>query len=121
MGRALECYRVAAHVAEGGSFVQVAAQAGEVCLRIGLTSGQGEWPEGLDVAVEVRPVDEEEGMQIAQACSEMGGTLQAIGQMIKACLSPEILKFKYVTSFSVQRRWISLLITLFLTVSIYFF
>ena len=77
-------------IAEEGSFVQVAAQAGEACLRIGLTSVEGEGPEHPDVL----PVSEEEGMRIARACRGMGGTLEAVGQVIDACISPEILKSK---------------------------
>ena len=94
VSRALDCYRVAAGVAEEGSFVRVAAQAGEICLRIGLTSGQGDWPKGMDVKMDVQPVGREEGMLVARACRGMGETLEAIGQIIEACLSPEILKFK---------------------------
>jgi len=33
-------------------------------------------------------------MEIAKICRGFGGTLQAVGQIIEACLSPEILKSK---------------------------
>ena len=36
----------------------------------------------------------DEGVRIAQACKGMGGTLEAVGQVLLACLTPEILVAK---------------------------
>ncbi|KAI0321192.1 hypothetical protein OF83DRAFT_1161926 [Amylostereum chailletii] len=102
--RAMQCYRVAAHLASGGGgeggvlkgadgklgsartgtdweFVGAAARAGEVLLRIGL---------GEDVGAEL----EETGREAVEGCRGMGGTLEAMGHVLEACLSPEILKSK---------------------------
>ena len=76
-----------------GLFVRVSARAGEVALRIGkvCVDGVEEGGEGV--------LDEEMismGKEVADECRLMGGTLQAVGEMIKACLNDEIIKSKYV-------------------------
>ncbi|GJE89523.1 hypothetical protein PsYK624_056250 [Phanerochaete sordida] len=91
--RALECYRVAVALAEEGSFVQVTARAGEVILRIGVCEQRarlGQSREDADVA----EVDVKEAMQVAKACYTIGGTLMAVGQVIEALVSKEILRAK---------------------------
>jgi hypothetical protein len=82
--RALECYRVAAQLAEEGSFVCVAARAGEVAIAIGLRAREAE-------------LDDEtiaKGSEVAKSCRGMGSTLEAIGRIIESCLSKEIIKAK---------------------------
>ncbi|KAF8531321.1 hypothetical protein JB92DRAFT_2691954 [Gautieria morchelliformis] len=107
--RALEYYRVAAHIAgkeeRGGRtmvgdrsgnvhagvavarFVRVAAQAGEVGLRIGIarenTGGQG-----IDDSFK------KWGSDVAKECRTLGGTLEAVGRVIEACLTEEIVLAK---------------------------
>jgi hypothetical protein len=122
----LECYRVAAFLAAtpppppppGGSkergvgkgakgvevgvgevvvareFVRVGARAGEVALRIGLARAAGGGGGGGGIDEETK----EMGKAVVLECRGVGvgGTLQAIGRMIEACLSDEILKSKYV-------------------------
>jgi len=117
VGRALECYRVAAFLAAAagdgvvvaGEFVRVSARAGEVALRIGLARGGGDRGMGMDVdghslnlGGEGNGLDEETkkmGKEVVLECRGMGGTLEALGQVIEACLSDEILKSKYVPPF----------------------
>jgi hypothetical protein len=104
--RALEYYRVAAHLAgkeeRGGRtmvgdgsgklhagvavarFVRVAAQAGEVGLRIGIareTTGG----EGIDDSFK------KWGSDVAKECRTLGGNLEAVGRVIEACLTEEIV------------------------------
>ncbi|RPD54496.1 hypothetical protein L226DRAFT_539879 [Lentinus tigrinus ALCF2SS1-7] len=102
--RALRCYRAAAHHSEPGSFVNVAARAGEIALcvgvqqrkatmgdtwRQGLSETDEEWTEGDDAeGLEAR------GSEVIKLCCGMGGTLEAIGQVLEACFTPEILKAK---------------------------
>ncbi|OCH87544.1 hypothetical protein OBBRIDRAFT_796085 [Obba rivulosa] len=85
--RALECYRVAAHCAPEHSFEAVAARAGAVALQIGIggtTAGHASEDD----------VDSQEAAEVAKLCRSMGGTLEAVGQIIEACISSEILKAK---------------------------
>ncbi|KDQ51183.1 hypothetical protein JAAARDRAFT_41451 [Jaapia argillacea MUCL 33604] len=113
--RALECYRVAAFLAEnsGDGEVEGAARAGEVGLRIGMkmvergrgvkvgkekvksrAKGKGKEKEG---DAQVGGEGEELnilGEVVVSACPGGGGTLQAIGHVLEACLSAEILKAK---------------------------
>ena len=96
-----------------GAFVRVAARAGEVALSVGLARGGGGVREGGgdgmgmlvdgDGAVAGTGLDEYTktmGREVARECQGMGGTLEAVGQVIEACLSDEILKSKYVASSS---------------------
>ena len=92
-----------------GAFVRVAARAGEVALSVGLARGGGSGGDGMgmlvdgDGAVAETGLDEYTktmGRQVARECQGMGGTLEAVGQVIEACLSDEILKSKYVASSS---------------------
>jgi len=76
-----------------GLFVRVSVWAREIALRIGkvCVDGVEEGGEGV--------LDEEMismGKEVADECRLMGGTLQAVGEMIKACLNDEIIKSKYV-------------------------
>jgi hypothetical protein len=87
--RALVCYRVAAHLSEQDHFIRLAAQAGEVVLLMGLESYTAD-------SASYEPIDHKNVMQIAKSCSTMGGTLEAIGQVVEALISPEILRSKYV-------------------------
>lgn len=91
--RALECYSIAAALAEEGSFVRLSAGAGEVALRIGAYAQSVKLGKRKEDA-EVVDVDVKEAMQVAKACRALGGTLEAIGQVIEALVSNEILKAK---------------------------
>lgn len=54
--------------------------------------------EETSVENELDPDEEllqELGAQVTKACRGMGGTLEACGKVIEACLSGEILKAKY--------------------------
>jgi hypothetical protein len=79
-----------------GLFVRVSARAGEVALRIGKVRVDSDGVEGGEGG---GVLDEETismGKEVADECRLMGGTLQAVGEMIEACLSDEIIKSKYV-------------------------
>ena len=86
--RASKCYAVAAHLAAEGTFVNVSARAGGLALRI----AQGE-DARTDLAWEA------EVSSVVEACKGMGGTLEAIGHILQACLSSEILTAKYTMIF----------------------
>jgi len=97
--RALACYKVAVHLAPKGDFVYAAALTGQVALRIGLWRSNG--------PVDLEAMDEESGLGLSKdiissaqeavnTCHGMGGTLEAMGHILEACLSTEILKSKYV-------------------------
>ena len=105
--RALRCYHAAAQHSDPGSFVNLAARAGEAALcvgvhrrrtamgdgwRQGLSATDDGWPDGYDnwELVEAR------GKEVLKACRGMGGALEAIAQVLEACFTPEILKSKYV-------------------------
>ena len=107
--RALEYYRVAAHLAakeerSGGAtvrgengkvhasvavarFVRVAAQAGEVGLRIGMAREN----------VERNIIDDKFkkwGRNVAKECRALGGTLEVVGHVLEGCLTEEIVLAK---------------------------
>lgn len=90
--RAIDCYRVAARLAESGTFVQLSAKAGEVILRLGLQAFK-ENVEHSPLAT-TETIDPKEALKLAKACGTMGGTLSAVGRIIEALISPEILKAK---------------------------
>ncbi|KLO07025.1 hypothetical protein SCHPADRAFT_837227 [Schizopora paradoxa] len=75
-----KCYSVAAHLSEAGTFVNISARAGNVSLQIG---------NGVSL-YEV----EEELCDVVQSCKGMGGTLEAVGHVLQACISNEILTSK---------------------------
>ena len=76
------CYRVAAQAAEHDSFVRITAQAGEAVLLLSLDSGK---IENDDEAREgQQTVLTKNAKAIANVCREMGGTLEAVGQIIEA-------------------------------------
>jgi hypothetical protein len=85
--RALECYRVAAHVAEEGSFVCVAARAGEVSIKIGSIA-----QEGVEMGLNEEMILT--GGEVARSCRGMGSTLEAVGRIIESSLTKEIIKAK---------------------------
>ncbi|KAI0348201.1 hypothetical protein BDW22DRAFT_1424406 [Trametopsis cervina] len=88
--RALSCYRVAARLAVEDDFVRLAAQAGEIILLMGLRSDKAVMS-ALATGIHV---DHKEAVNIAKACRGMGGTLEAMGQVVEALMSPEILRSK---------------------------
>ncbi|KAH8111978.1 hypothetical protein DFH11DRAFT_1512413 [Phellopilus nigrolimitatus] len=81
--RAAQCYAVAADLAQDGTFVNVSARASHLALRI--ACGEGD---RADL------IWEEEVAAVVEACKGMGGTLEAIGHVLQACISPEILTAK---------------------------
>lgn len=83
----MDCYRVAASLSEEGSFVALSAKAGEIVLRIGVHAQQGP-VEG------VGSVGAKEAMAVASKCRNMGGALEAVGSVIEALATGEILKAK---------------------------
>lgn len=89
--RAQECYRVAASLSEEGSFVALSAKGGEIILRIGVHARYG--PLSPEAAA-VPAVELKEAMIVANACRSMGGTLEAVGAVIEALVTSEILKAK---------------------------
>ncbi|CDO77305.1 hypothetical protein BN946_scf184753.g55 [Trametes cinnabarina] len=102
--RALRCYRAAAYHAEPESFVHIAALAAETALCIGVQRRRalmgGAWRQGLSESDEPWPDDEtaqtvvESGMEVVKMCRGMGGSLEAVGHVLEACLTAEILKAK---------------------------
>ncbi|KAI0776328.1 hypothetical protein BD413DRAFT_470228 [Trametes elegans] len=100
--RALRCYRAAAYHAERGSFVHVAALAGETALCVGMQRRKARmgdaWLHGLSEADEQWPEDGEadvdKGMEVVKMCRGMGGSLDAVAHVLEACFTPEILKAK---------------------------
>ncbi|THH06827.1 hypothetical protein EW145_g3811 [Phellinidium pouzarii] len=81
--RAAKCYAVAAHLAQEGTFVNVSARVSHLALRIACGEGGRvdlEW--------------EAEVSAVVEACKGMGGTLEAIGHILQASISPEILTAK---------------------------
>ncbi|KAI0756062.1 hypothetical protein C8Q80DRAFT_1090902 [Daedaleopsis nitida] len=103
--RALRCYRAAAHHSEPESFVNIAARAGEIALRVGVlrrkaTMGDS-WRRGLSETDEEWTEEDVEldelearGGEVIYLCRGMGGTLEAVGEVLDACFTPEILKSK---------------------------
>ena len=66
-----------------------------------------DWREGLSAADEDWPDEYEDwdrvearGREVLRACRGMGGTLEAVAQVLEACFTPEILKSKYVFFFT---------------------
>ncbi|THH27936.1 hypothetical protein EUX98_g6250 [Antrodiella citrinella] len=85
--RADQCYVVAAGLAPAGTFVNVSARAGRVLLHLG-------WKRNADDDDEGEGVDEEEMKEVVRLCRGLGGTLEAVGRVVEACLSTEIMKSK---------------------------
>lgn len=83
--KALQCYRVAASLAHGDGFINIAARAGEVAVQLGLQQQDSEYPDIVRV-----------GMEVAKECQGMGGTLRAVGKVLESGLTKEILKAKFV-------------------------
>lgn len=76
-------------------WVNVSARAGGLWLRVGLVS------QIVDDTQRESEMDilRKEGTDIAKECEGLGGTLQAIGAVLTACLSKEFLVAKYVSLF----------------------
>ena len=81
--RAADCYTVAAHLAEEGTFVNVSARIGSLALRIA---------EGECLRTDIEW--EAEVQKVVASCKGMGGTLEAIGYVLQACTASEILTAK---------------------------
>ena len=74
-------------------WVNVSAKAGELWLRIGLASmidDEMEYGKEMEVL-------RKEGVNISKKCEGLGGTLQAVGAVLTACLSKEFLVTKYAS------------------------
>ena len=81
--RALQCYDVAAKLSAPNSFVNTSARAGRILLKVGMDT----WDE---------EIEKTEMQYVVNACKGLGGTLEAVGHVVEACLSAEIMKSKYV-------------------------
>lgn len=103
---------------ERDEWVRVAARAGEVWLRVGLlrqaavetaahnrnrviADGDGEVEIEAEDQMETGLEHEMEelrtlGAEVAEECEGLGGTLMAIGEVLRACIGKELLKAKYV-------------------------
>lgn len=105
--RALKCYQVAAYLSRRRTlkdqdqenddgcedrWVNVSARAGELWLRVGLAN------ELADESAREREMEllRKGGMDVVNECEGLGGTLQAVGAVLGACLSKEFLVAKYV-------------------------
>ena len=69
--------------------MRLSAQAGELVLMLSLESASQN-----DESSSEQRVDRKEAMSIANACHALGGSLEAVGQIIEALISPEILRSK---------------------------
>jgi hypothetical protein len=82
------------------TWVNASARAGEMWLRIGLirqrARNQGDNEDSARLAQEEIGALAAEGEAVARQCEGLGGTLRAIGEVLKACFSNEVLKSKYV-------------------------
>ncbi|KAF8346134.1 hypothetical protein F5887DRAFT_962841 [Amanita rubescens] len=80
------------------TWVHASARAGEMWLRIGLirqrARNQGDNEDSARLAQEEIGALAAEGEAVALQCEGLGGTLRAIGEVLKACLSNEVLKSK---------------------------
>jgi hypothetical protein len=80
------------------TWVHASARAGEIWLRIGLIRQRARPDQ--DNKDSTRLTEEEveqlaaEGGALARQCEGLGGTLRAVGEVLKACLSNEVLKSK---------------------------
>jgi len=82
-------------------FVRVAAQAGELGLRIGIAREKG---------AEVDKDTRRWGDEVVKECRMLGGTLEAVGRVLEACLTDEIVAAKYVLSLPFDSRGVMLII-----------
>lgn len=82
------------------TWVYASARAGDMWLRIGLirqrARNQGDNEDSARLAQEEIRALAAEGEAVARQCEGLGGTLRAIGEVLRACLSNEILESKYV-------------------------
>lgn len=112
--RALKCYQVAAYLSRRRApievkssddsdedddgcedpWMNVSACAGELWLRIGL-AGELIDDEAREHEMEVLRT---KAVDVVKECEGLGGTLQAVGAVLAACLSKEFLVTKYVLS-----------------------
>jgi len=79
------------------TWVYASARAGEMWLRIGLIRQRARNRDNEDSARLAQGEIEAltaEGEAIARQCEGLGGTLRAIGEVLRACLSNEVLKSK---------------------------
>ncbi|KAF9476022.1 hypothetical protein BDN70DRAFT_839938 [Pholiota conissans] len=104
--RAIKCYRVAAYLSQQRSsrseesdeqddgcedrWVNVSARAGELWLRVGLAGEEEDEAE----FVRVMQVLRKEGKEVVKECQGLGGTIEAVGAVLEACLAEEFLVAK---------------------------
>ena len=55
----------------------------------GLSESDDPWPEDEDMEVHM-----ERGLEVVKMCRGMGGSLEAVAQVLEACFTDEILKAK---------------------------
>ncbi|CAL1693812.1 unnamed protein product [Somion occarium] len=98
--RALQCYQVAMEHSEEGDFVHVAAQAGIISLDLAGYSNQlaaESRSSKTDRKGKQREISIEPCVSVVtflRTCRGKGGTLDAIGHILEACFSSEMLKAK---------------------------
>ncbi|KII93109.1 hypothetical protein PLICRDRAFT_170892 [Plicaturopsis crispa FD-325 SS-3] len=106
--RAAQCYAVAAELASGTngrqdrshldteksalSYVEAAARAGEVALRIGMEAAG--LPEDEKGPANIREETQKMGVEAVRLCAGHGGVLEAAGTVLQACITTEIVKAK---------------------------
>lgn len=82
------------------NFVRLSAEAGETVLLLSLQRGKENTEELLPPE---DAVDRKAALTTAKACRAVGGTLEAVGQIVEALVSLEILRAKYA-SFETRPR-----------------
>ncbi|PFH47789.1 hypothetical protein AMATHDRAFT_66920 [Amanita thiersii Skay4041] len=79
-------------------WVHAAARAGEIWIRLGMFRQGASNERPADSAGDLSTDEFEElcheGSAVARQCEGLGGTLKAIGEVLKACLTSEVLKAK---------------------------
>lgn len=90
--RALECYRAVAFLRGDRSFMELAAQVGEIALRIGqrYTQDSASHPISNDEAKQLQQLIK----NVIQKCKTFSGTLNAYGKIFEATITPEITETK---------------------------
>ena len=86
--------------------MDLVARTGEIVIRVaerairGMSKGKGkeravdEDDGGMGMDTEIGDVDVKEATRIAKACRGMGGTLEAVGHLLEALISGEIIPAK---------------------------
>ncbi|TFK32119.1 hypothetical protein BDQ12DRAFT_617655 [Crucibulum laeve] len=105
--RAIQCYKIATHLSRRRTskevqisdddgmedlWVNTAARAGELWARIGVLRARAD--AGSDEMEKELATLSTAGVGVIKECEGLGGTLQAVGEVLQACLTTEFLKAK---------------------------